>query len=317
MQLSLATGLVQGGERGHCRETASGQSAEGQTTHSRAERKGAQSLSLEGESGGPAAAGGRAGGSWPTRALALRTAARGVGAGGTRPSSSLTEAAAVGKAGGWPGRSAPGQPGKGTSVRRQAQAVCLAHPNPDPSASAAALLGPRVCPGECRAQSVPGSAASALDHSGRTHLPLEWKMAWPFRRNGSCAPMSGHGGGKESSETPLRGRPHTSTGHAGWGQHSPVLDLGGGGGLAEPAAGTDSDLYRAVSRRSLKRSAAMSALDSSCRGMLLMSDEKGLSGFSRLISQLVFPGEGQAPPLRPHTRFLPWSSPPCAPCATL
>lgn len=62
MQLSLATGLVQGGERGHCRETASGQSAEGQTTHSRAERKGAQSPSLEGESAGPAAAGGRAGG---------------------------------------------------------------------------------------------------------------------------------------------------------------------------------------------------------------------------------------------------------------
>lgn len=61
--------------------------------------------------------------------------------------------------------------------------------------------------------------------------------------------------------------------------------------MAEPAAGTDSDLYRAVSRRSLKRSAAMRALDSSCSGMLLMSEEKGLSGFSRLISQLVFPKE--------------------------
>lgn len=33
----------------------------------------------------------------------------------------------------------------------------------------------------------------------------------------------------------------------------------------------------------------MSALDSSCRGILLMSEEKGLSGFSRLISQLVLP----------------------------
>lgn len=35
----------------------------------------------------------------------------------------------------------------------------------------------------------------------------------------------------------------------------------------------------------------MSALDSSCSGMLLMSDEKGLRGFSRLMSQLVLPGE--------------------------
>lgn len=59
-----------------------------------------------------------------------------------------------------------------------------------------------------------------------------------------------------------------------------------------PAAGTDNDLYRAVSRCSLKRSAAIRALDSSCRGMLLMSEEKGLSGFSKLISQLVFPGGG-------------------------
>lgn len=79
------------------------------------------------------------------------------------------------------------------------------------------------------------------------------------------------------------------------GQCSPVLERGGGEGLAELAAGTDSDLYRAVSRRSLKRSAAISALDSSCRGMLLMSEEKGLSGFSRLISQLVFP-EGRSTP---------------------
>lgn len=61
--------------------------------------------------------------------------------------------------------------------------------------------------------------------------------------------------------------------------------------MAEPAAGTDSDLYKAVSRRSLKRSAAMRAFDSSCSGMLLMSEEKGLSGFSKLISQLVFPRE--------------------------
>lgn len=74
---------------------------------------------------------------------------------------------------------------------------------------------------------------------------------------------------------------------------SPVLERGGGEGLAELAAGTDSDLYRAVSRRSLKRSAAIRALDSSCRGMLLISEEKGLSGFSRLISQLVFP-EGRS-----------------------
>ena len=60
--------------------------------------------------------------------------------------------------------------------------------------------------------------------------------------------------------------------------------------MAVPAAGTDRDLYRAVSRCSLKRSAAIRALDSSCRGMLLMSEENGLSGFSKLISQLVFPG---------------------------
>lgn len=79
-------------------------------------------------------------------------------------------------------------------------------------------------------------------------------------------------------------------------QCSPVLERGGGGGLAELATGTESDLYRAVSRRSLKRSAAIRALDSSCRGMLLMSEEKGLSGFSRLISQLVFPGEGRQHP---------------------
>lgn len=72
--------------------------------------------------------------------------------------------------------------------------------------------------------------------------------------------------------------------------HSPVLERGRVGGLAVPAAGTDNDLYRAVSRCSLKRSAAIRALDSSCRGMLLMSEEKGLSGFSKLISQLVFPG---------------------------
>lgn len=62
--------------------------------------------------------------------------------------------------------------------------------------------------------------------------------------------------------------------------------------------GTDRDLYRAVSRCSLKRSAAIRALESSCRGMLLMSEEKGLRGFSRLISQLVLPapdngGRGQ------------------------
>lgn len=47
----------------------------------------------------------------------------------------------------------------------------------------------------------------------------------------------------------------------------------------------------------------MRALDSSCRGMLSMSEENGLSGFSRLISQLVFPAggrqqpSGRAPPL--------------------
>lgn len=80
--------------------------------------------------------------------------------------------------------------------------------------------------------------------------------------------------------------------------------------MAEPAAGTESDLYRAVSRRSLKRSAAMRALDSSCRGMLLMSEEKGLRGFSRLISQLVFPAEGQAAPLRPRARHRHRPSPP-------
>lgn len=82
-----------------------------------------------------------------------------------------------------------------------------------------------------------------------------------------------------------------------------------------PAAGTDSDLYRAVSRCSLKRSAAMRALDSSCRGMLLMSEEKGLSGFSRLISQLVFPGNGRQHPQafhqQPSSQGLP-GQPPCA-----
>lgn len=88
---------------------------------------------------------------------------------------------------------------------------------------------------------------------------------------------------------------------------SPVLERGRVGGLAVPAAGTDNDLYRAVSRCSLKRSAAIRALDSSCRGMLLMSEEKGLSGFSKLISQLVFPGGGwylslrPRPPLTPHS----------------
>lgn len=80
------------------------------------------------------------------------------------------------------------------------------------------------------------------------------------------------------------------------GQPSPVLDRWRRDGLAVPVArleeGTDRDLYRAVSRCSLKRSAAISALESSCRGMLLISEENGLSGFSRLISQLVLPGEG-------------------------
>lgn len=85
-----------------------------------------------------------------------------------------------------------------------------------------------------------------------------------------------------------------------------------------PAAGTDRDLYKAVSRCSLKRSAAIRALDSSCRGMLLMSEEKGLSGFSRLISQLVFPGEGSGnsqtctctkPSPQPSQSSLPQSGP--------
>lgn len=76
-----------------------------------------------------------------------------------------------------------------------------------------------------------------------------------------------------------------------------------------PAAGTDNDLYSAVSRCSLKRSAAMRALDSSCRGMLLMSEEKGLSGFSRLISQLVFPGEDRAAPLKSQASTSHWLSP--------
>lgn len=36
-------------------------------------------------------------------------------------------------------------------------------------------------------------------------------------------------------------------------------------------------------------SMAMSTLESSCRGMLSSSEEKGLGGFSRHISQLVLP----------------------------
>lgn len=88
---------------------------------------------------------------------------------------------------------------------------------------------------------------------------------------------------------------------------SPVLERGRVGGLAVPAAGTDNDLYRAVSRCSLKRSAAIRALDSSCRGMLLMSEEKGLSGFSKLISQLVFPGGGWYLSLGSHVTVTPHS----------
>lgn len=76
---------------------------------------------------------------------------------------------------------------------------------------------------------------------------------------------------------------------------SPVLERWRSDGLAVPVAkleeGTERDLYRAVSLCSLKRSAAMSALESSCRGILLISEENGLSGFSRLISQLVLPGK--------------------------
>lgn len=84
-------------------------------------------------------------------------------------------------------------------------------------------------------------------------------------------------------------------------------------GLAVPVArleeGTDRDLYRAVSRCSLKRSAAIRALESSCRGMLLMSEEKGLRGFSRLISQLVLPaadngGSGQRSQLSQRLQLL-------------
>lgn len=75
---------------------------------------------------------------------------------------------------------------------------------------------------------------------------------------------------------------------------SPVLERCRRDGLDVPVAkleeGTERDLYKAVSLCSLNRSAAMSALDSSCSGMLFISDEKGLSGFSRLINQLVLPG---------------------------
>lgn len=102
----------------------------------------------------------------------------------------------------------------------------------------------------------------------------------------SSAPKAGRA---KTAQDPTRPSALRRGTQAGGSQRSPVLERGGGDGLAEPAAGTDSDLYRAVSRRSLKRSAAMRALDSSCSGMLLMSEEKGLSGFSRLISQLVFP----------------------------
>lgn len=78
-------------------------------------------------------------------------------------------------------------------------------------------------------------------------------------------------------------------------------------GLVVPVArleeGTERDLYRAVSRCSLNRSAAMSAFESSCRGILLISEEKGLSGFSRLISQLVLPvTENQGRALTPSSR---------------
>lgn len=302
------------------RKTASGQSAEGQTTHSRAERKGsaspAQSPSLEGESGGPAASGRQWAAPSPHGLPALYAAAGGV-QGGERPSSSPTEVLAS-KRHLWPqGRPAGGPEGAHQPCQASAQAragrlrLCSAHPNPEPSASAAALLGPRACRRQCRAQGVQGSAASTLGAPAcpSTSTTSLKKRAVPWERPRGQTP--GCGGGKESSGT-LLGRirkgggamlPSHGTRWVG-GQHSPVLERGGGGGLAEPAAGTDSDLYRAVSRRSLKRSAAMSALDSSCRGMLLMSEEKGLSGFSRLISQLVFPGEGQAAPLRPQAQCI-------------
>lgn len=132
--------------------------------------------------------------------------------------------------------------------------------------------------------------------------PLPNVRVWStgFLPQASLLLTSKAGGAREGSDTRSRVRPHSwgephfyQMVHTRWelAQCSPVLERGGGGGLAELAAGTDSDLYRAVSRRSLKRSAAMRALDSSCSGMLLMSEEKGLSGFSRLISQLVFPRE--------------------------
>lgn len=78
---------------------------------------------------------------------------------------------------------------------------------------------------------------------------------------------------------------------------SPVLERWMGQGL--PCGwGTGASLWG-----SFTPSMAISTLDSSCSGMFPSSDEKGLSGFSRHISQLVLPESRFTEPLN-HDRGL-------------
>lgn len=212
------------------------------------------------------------------------------------------------------GRTAPAQQdgAQGSAGRRRQAWGCSAH-SPQPKQRCGRLREPWAR-GARRVQSSPrpaptpggeGPAEGGLEPV--THGTTSPKKRAP-RRSRPRSPTSGSGegrppsagllpapkaGGAEKPRAPWAHVPSAGAQQAPRGQRSPVLERGGGGGFAEPAAGTDRDLYSAVSRRSLKRSAAMRALDSSCRGMLLMSEEKGLSGFSRLISQLVFPVEAQ------------------------
>ncbi|KAB1251953.1 hypothetical protein Cadr_000030826 [Camelus dromedarius] len=282
VQLSLATGLVQGGERGHCKgnheRPISRRRDYAQSCTDRAWRE-------RGEGQRPASGAGVA--HTGSRLYKLPEWMF-----GERSTSLLTNR------GPWPLRRPRGkgslegqhQPSRaGARVRRQAQG-CSAHPNPNPSGSVAASQRVLAKVGPCPPWDLllhqtgsEGKSPPLLAGAGPA-----LKCQGLVRRRSSMASFL-----PTPEADPTLGTSTIRQVGAKWerGQRSPVLERGGGGGLAEPAAGTDSDLYRAVSRRSLKRSAAMRALDSSCRGMLLI-------GFSRLMSQLVFPGEGQPTLLR-------------------
>lgn len=309
MQPSLAPGLAQGGERGHCKGNRERPVSRRKATHSRAERTGTT---------GPArtrAWGER--GAASSRRSRQRSQLLGCTLGtGARFSSSRVVTQPQGS-------------GEEGSAGADGHRLSLARPHPHPSSSAATsrtLSAKRPRGVQSKARVHPTSGASSHRFTVprlQRRVPQEQapqapglQTSVPRVQPASSVPKAGSA---KTAQDPTRLSALRCGTQLGGGQHSPVLERGGGGGLAEPAAGTDSDLYRAVSRRSLKRSAAMRAFDSSCSGMLLMSEEKGLSGFSRLISQLVLPVGGlrsqRSTPSSPALHY-PWAAP-AVPCSAL